>query len=368
MGNPLLVLWRRIFAEPEKPRQVSPAPEPEFAQPSAAIFLVLRRMRVPLIVLIVIFAVSVLGLSLTPGQDARGRPDKLGLFDSFYVMSYTATTIGFGELPNAFTPAQRMWVIFAIFLSVVGWAYAIGRLLGLLQDRGFRRAVTLQRFVRAVKRLPEPFFLVVGHGDAGQRLTRSLDAVGRRFVVVDDEETKVAALALGSYHADAPALAGNARSTRLLAAAGLTHPRCEGVLVMTGDDETTLDVTMTVGLLRPDLRVIARTGSRTVGERMAAFGSPEVVNPCDRFGDHLRILLRSPAAYRLMRWLTSQAGSRPEPPRPPMPRGRWVVYGRTGCGPEIAADLRAEGVEVTLVGAAQRGRVRPRRAARRRHR
>ena len=39
---------------------------------SAGVFLVLRRMRIPLIVLIVIFAVSVLGLSLMPGEDAAG--------------------------------------------------------------------------------------------------------------------------------------------------------------------------------------------------------------------------------------------------------------------------------------------------------
>ena len=38
-------------------------------QASATIFLIMRRMRAPLITLIVIFAVSVLGLTLIPGQD-----------------------------------------------------------------------------------------------------------------------------------------------------------------------------------------------------------------------------------------------------------------------------------------------------------
>ena len=50
-------------------------------------------------------------------------------------MSYTATTIGFGELPWPFTADQRLWVTFSIYLSVIGWAYAIGSLLTLLQDR-----------------------------------------------------------------------------------------------------------------------------------------------------------------------------------------------------------------------------------------
>src|SRR3954449_8399177 len=89
------------------------------AQASATIFLILRRMRAPLIVLIVIFAVSVLGLTLIPGQDADGDPWRMGFFDAFYVMSYTASTIGFGEIPFPFTYGQRMWVTISIYLSVI---------------------------------------------------------------------------------------------------------------------------------------------------------------------------------------------------------------------------------------------------------
>ena len=63
-------------------------------------FLALRRMRVPLIVLIVLYAVSTLGLTLVPGIDAQGRPaPPMSFFHAFYFVSYTATTIGFGEIP-----------------------------------------------------------------------------------------------------------------------------------------------------------------------------------------------------------------------------------------------------------------------------
>ena len=40
---------------------------------NSAFFLVLRRMRVPIIVLIVIYAISVFGLTLVPGIDADGK-------------------------------------------------------------------------------------------------------------------------------------------------------------------------------------------------------------------------------------------------------------------------------------------------------
>ena len=89
------------------------------AASSQAVFLVLRRMRIPLIVLISIFSISVLGLPLIPGQSADG-PWRMGFFDAFYFMSYTATTIGYGEIPQAFNDAQRMWVTLSIYLTVVG--------------------------------------------------------------------------------------------------------------------------------------------------------------------------------------------------------------------------------------------------------
>ena len=80
-------------------------------QVSATVFLILRRMRAPLITLIIIFTLSVFGLTLIPGQDANGQAYRMGFFDAFYFMSYTATTIGFGEIPYAFTYGQRMWVV-----------------------------------------------------------------------------------------------------------------------------------------------------------------------------------------------------------------------------------------------------------------
>ncbi|MFM1892747.1 MAG: hypothetical protein RLZ44_1824, partial [Pseudomonadota bacterium] len=38
------------------------------------IFLILRRMRRPLLTLIVVYALTTLGLTLIPGQDADGAP------------------------------------------------------------------------------------------------------------------------------------------------------------------------------------------------------------------------------------------------------------------------------------------------------
>jgi Trk K+ transport system NAD-binding subunit len=321
---------------------------PRAAAPSSAIFLILRRMRTPLVVLITIYAVSVLGLTLIPGQDAEGAPWSMGFFHAFYFMSYTATTIGFGEIPHAFTDAQRLWVTICIYLTVVGWAYAIGTLFALSQDRGFRHALAVQRFARKVRGLREPFVLVAGYGQTGRTLGRSFDALGRRFVVVDIEQARIDDLELESLRADVPGLAADARNPEHLVLAGLGHRRLEGVIVLTNDDEANLAVVMSAALLRPDVPVVARTVSRPIAERMRAFGTPSIVNPFDRFGDLLRVALRAPAAFRLMEWLTGEPGTALPPSREP-PRGRWVICGYGRFGQEVVADLRAEGLEVAVV-------------------
>jgi Trk K+ transport system NAD-binding subunit len=352
VSNPLLAFWYRMLGHEDhelsrrRRRWIRIA---STTQASATIFLVLRRMRSPLIILIVIFAVSVLGLTLIPGQDAAGRPWRMGFFDAFYVMSYTASTIGFGEIPYPFTDAQRMWVTATIYLTVIGWAYAIGSLLALVQDRGFRQALAFQHFTRQVARLREPFLLIAGYGRTGELLARSFDALGRRFVVIDNSGDRIDDLDLDAYHADVPGLVGDVRDPGHLGIAGLGHPWCEGVLALTNDDEANLAVTMTAALLRPDIAVIARTTSPAIAERMHAFGTPTVVNPFDRFGDHLRIALKAPASYQLMTWLESGPGAELPPRGRPPTGGRWVMCGYGRFGRELTEDLRAEGLAVTVV-------------------
>jgi voltage-gated potassium channel len=377
--NPLLSLWNRIFGvlvprgdigwsdeedtgdrwgraphahtstrarQTRRPLAITSA-----AQASATIFMVLRRMRAPLVVLIVILAVSVFGLMVIPGRGPDGEPYRMGLLHAFYVISYTATTIGYGELPYAFTDVQRLWVIVSIYLSVVGWAYTVGSLFALLQDREFREALALQRFIRRVTRMSEPFVLMVGHGQTGQRLGRSLDALGRRFIVVDRRESRVSLLDREEYHADIPGLVGDPRNPNHLLAAGLQHPRCEAVLALTDDDEANLAVVITAALLRPELRVIARTISTDVSTRMSAFGNPVIINPFDAFGDHLRMVLHAPASDQLMQWLTALPGEGRPARRAQVPRGRWVVCGYGRFGQEVTKDLRLEGLEVTVIDA-----------------
>jgi Trk K+ transport system NAD-binding subunit len=146
-----------------------------------------------------------------------------------------------------------------------------------------------------------------------------------------------------------PGLVGDARNPQTLEHAGLGHPYCEGVLALTDDEEVNLAVTMAAALLRPELQVFARTTAPSIEHRMEAFGSPTVVNPFDRYGDHLRIALRAPSSHRLMLWLESGPGAELPPLGEAPATGRWVVCGYGRFGRALTADLLAEGLEVTVV-------------------
>jgi voltage-gated potassium channel len=177
--------------------------------------------------------------------------------------------------------------------------------------------------------------------------------------VIDESSDRVDALDLGSYHADIPGLVADAANPHHLSAAGLEHPSCAGVLALTNDDETNLAVTMAAALLRPDLPVVSRTVSAPIAERMRAFGTPAVVNPFDRFGEHLRLALHAPASYQLLTWLEAGPGAElPERGHPPTV-GRWVMCGYGRFGREVTSDLRAADLEVTIIEPAELGAPEP---------
>src|SRR4029450_5104002 len=128
---------------------------------------------------------------------------------------------------------------------------------------------------------------------------------------------------------------------------------------LTSDDETNLAITMTAALLRPDLPVVSRTVSAQIAERMRAFGTPAVGNAFDRFGEHLQLALHAPASYQLLTWLEAGPGAElPKRGHPPT-HGRWVICGYGRFGREVTADLRAAGLEVTIIEPGERGETAP---------
>ncbi len=315
---------------------------------TSTLLLTLRRLRAPIILLITIFAVGMTGLVLIPGEDADGRPWHMSLFQAFYFTSYTASTIGFGEIPYPFTDKQRLWVTAIIYASVFGWAYLLTNLLYLGRDTAVRRTFAERRFRRSVEALVEPFYLICGFGETGRLIARALDRRDRRFVVIEIDEMRAQEIDLMEFRQVPLALAGDARLPANLEAAGLRKDKCRGVLALTNDDHANLAVAMAVRLLEPNLPVLARAMARETEANMASFGTHHIINPFAHFGEQLVLAISAPSNYRLVTWLAALPGTKLEPIATP-PRGAWVVCGYGRFGREVVRAFHEQGLEVTVI-------------------
>lgn len=314
------------------------------------VFVLLRRLHSPLIVLILVYAVSILGFTLIPGMDDQGRPWRMDFFHAFYFVSFMGTTIGFGEIPYPFTDAQRLWATVSIYATVVAWLYGIGSLLSALQDPGFRRLLTEQAFLRAVRRIRDPFYLVCGYGDTGSMLVRALTDAGFNAVVVEKRQERIDALELADLRSYVPALCADAAEPDNLCKAGLKNPRCIGVVALTNVDAVNLQVAITSNLLNPHLTTIARAETREMEANIASFGANHIINPFDTFAGRLALALHSPGTYLLYEWMTAVPGEALLEPLYP-PHGKWILCGYGRFGKAVYERLRQENIEVTVIEA-----------------
>ncbi len=338
-------LWNRRRVAPRH-RQVD---IPTTVPTTEVIFLIMRRMRVPLIVVIATFSFCTAGMMLMPGVDPQGNPYRLNIFDAFYQMTITLTTVGYTEAPYPFSYPQRMWLSMSIFLLVISWAYSIGVFLALIQGAAFQSAVAAQQFRRQVRRLVEPFVIVAGYGDAGRIVGAELDEHYRRFVVIDKSEDRVQSVTSEQLAFDVPAVQGDCAAPAVLGMAGLGHRDCEGVLALTDDDDTNLAVVMAASLLRPDLPVLGRCARRSTAARIEHFAPGAAINADERFGDYLARSIHQPVSHQLLRWLMDNDQEQLPPVRRDLAARRWVVCAEAEFGAALIEDLAATGATVDLV-------------------
>nr|NLI51514.1 potassium channel family protein [Propionibacterium sp.] len=309
-------------------------------------------MRLPLILVVVVYTVCTMVLAVVPGVDADGNPTPgMGLFNAFYVISYTGSTIGFGEIPVPYSNDQRLWMIVTIYATVIGWSYTIVNVIALLNESGFQLALSNARFLRQVRALREPFYIVCGYGETGRLVCQGLDRLGLRCVIVERDALRVEEARLDEYRSVPPKSNADAAQPTVLTSAGLMSPHCRGVMALAVDDETNQAIAVACRLLRPDLPVLARIRDPEFDTHLGVYGGDIVVNPFERFAEHLTAALVAPAHFRLREILTSLPDHKlPAVHRPP--RGHWIMCGYGRFGHAVVQKLRGAGQTVTVIDVA----------------
>ena len=312
------------------------------------VFLIMRRMRTPLIVLIGAYAISVLGFVLIPGLDDQGQPWKMSFFHAFYFVSFMGSTIGFGEIPYPFTDAQRLWTLLTIYTTVISWLYAIGTLIALVQMPIFKAAVIRNGFMRRVQKIREPFYIICGYGDTGQSLVKALSDNGTQCVVIDKTVDRVNELELEELPIHVPVLNADASESDILLDAGLGSAFCDGVVAITRDDQVNLKVAIASKLLNRDIRVYCWAETQDTRANMASFDTDHIIYPYELFAEYLSCAINAPNTYLLQQWLSSPKNTPLTEPVFP-PKGKWILCGYGRFGKAVYEKLTKHGLPVTVI-------------------
>jgi len=297
---------------------------------NSSLWLVLQRMRTPFLVIIVTYTVSIIGLLLIDGVDNDGNIYKLSIFDAFYFISYTATTIGFGETPYAFTYPQRIWVSMSVFFTVTGWFYSIGSLVALLQDKLFLQEFEKATFIRKVGALKERFIIILGYNTITSEIIKKANEYGLRAVVIEKEESKRDALLLENFTPLVYCLNANAHNSDALEMAGIKSPFCKAIVSLFENDALNLRIALTAKVLNPNITMAIKSPTKNHTENLLDLGVQIIENPFEIIAKQIHMAINTPNTLRLARWIYGL--SHLSDPLLSLPRGKYIVcgYGRMG--------------------------------------
>lgn len=314
---------------------------------NSSLFIILHKMRIPFLVIIITYTIAIVGLILIEGVDSEGNPYHMGIFDAFYFITYTATTIGFGETPYVFTYSQRIWVTFSIYLTVLGWFYGIGSLVSLLQNKLFLQEIERAKFSRQIKDMKEKFIIILGYNQITSEIIAKSLAQGIRTVVIEKDKNKINHLILESFTPTVPVLFSENYSLKSLETAGIKKSNCKAIVSLFEDDALNLKISLISRLLNKHVKIAAKSTTSNHTENLKDLDVEIIANPFSIISSEINIALVAPNLLKLEKWLYRIDNLSTS--LPSFPSGKYIICGYGRMGKKIYEKLKKNNIEVELV-------------------
>ncbi|MDD4329962.1 MAG: NAD-binding protein [Aliarcobacter sp.] len=314
---------------------------------NSSLFIILQKMRKPFLVIIVTYTISIIGFLFIGGKDSNGDFYQMTLFDAFYFVAYTATTIGFGEIPYAFTYPQRIWVTISTFLTVLGWFYSIGTLVSLLQDKLFLQELERARFLKQIKNLNEKFIIILGYNQITRKIIIKAIEQGIRAVVIEKDSLKIEKLMLENFTPTVPVLYSESFNVQVLESAGLKKKNCKAIVSLFDDDALNLKITLISKTLNKSVKVAVKSTTINQTENLKDLDAQIIVNPFSIISSEIKLALTAPNLFKLEKWLYKIDDLSAN--LPTFPKGLYVICGYGRMGAKIFEKLDKNDVEVKFI-------------------
>ncbi len=295
-----------------------------------ALWIILQKLRTPLLVIIVTYSIAILGMVLIPGMDDNGNVYHLSFFDAFYFVSYMASTIGFGEAPYTFTYQQRLWVSVCIYITVVGWFYGIGALVSAVTDKTLKFEMMRSKFRKRVQTIKGDFVIILGYTYVNAEIIKKLHTVNIEVVLIDESEEKINHFLLEDFSHDIPIMVGNALLAETLHDAGILQSNCKAIVSLFNNEEENLRIAILTRFLNPKVKVIAKSTFSDITKSILDTDIAKAINPFEIFAKRVDIALQSPHVLILENWIYENSDLMNQAMF--LPKGKYIVcgYGRFG--------------------------------------
>src|SRR5210317_378263 len=133
-----------------------------------------NRVLVAILMFISIEAIGTVGYMLLGGED---------FLDALYMTVITTTTVGFGEI-HPFSPAEKIFTIFLIIVSVIMYGYFITAITEYLTTSNFIQNLKLKRVKNEISALNN-HTVVCGYGRNGKQAVDKLKQFNEPCVVIE---------------------------------------------------------------------------------------------------------------------------------------------------------------------------------------
>jgi voltage-gated potassium channel len=210
----------------------------------------------------------------TLGYHYIGRP-RASWIDSFYMTFITVATIGYAEVIDlTHHPYGRLFTVAIAIVGIVTMSYLFSTFLALLIESDLNAAFRKRRMERHIAAM-SGHYIVCGIGRVGSNVANELLKTHRPFVVV--EVSSIAVSHWVEKHPNTVYLNADAADDDALRRAGVHH--AAGVFAVTGDDSHNLMIALSVKLLNPRCRVVARLHDVRNADKARRAGADEIVSP-----------------------------------------------------------------------------------------